>query len=169
MKTKIFDTREFREMWTSGVPQSEIARRLGVSKPGVYSAAKRYGYPARDGVDATVTRSGKIVKRWSAAESEHLTVLIGKGVSYDGIAEDMRRSQATVWRWVRNLGLQRPKVEPAPIATPGTAPKPVDTTLPGRLRATTSHNQRAQIADEMGWTQAQVQQRYHRVMAGGAI
>ena len=107
--------------------------------------------------------------------------MIADGCGYEEIGVRLGRSRYSVTDRSIRLGVNRKtnkerkeaelrnritsRNRPTVAATPDA---PADTSLAGQLRAST-YADRARIAAEQGWTTVQVQQRYHRAMAGEAV
>ena len=118
--------------------------------------------------------------RWTDEETEKLRRLFEMDFTYEAISRTMGRSVATISDHLRRMGLSRRErrtmVQPRPASVQARpAPEadleePVDTSLGGRLRDTKGrYAALAEIAEAQGWTQVQVQQRYHRAMRGEAV
>ncbi|WP_386681868.1 hypothetical protein [Loktanella sp. R86503] len=160
------DTPEIRAMWDAGKPQRSIAAVLGVPDYVVSELAKRCGYPQR------ATRIGaKSGTFWSDEDKAKAIDMRRQGCTQTEIAVAVDRSVSSVGSVLRAAGLTTRK----PVVHRGrdlraAAPKPKDLSLGGRLRDTKgSYAMLSQIAAKQGWTQTQVQQRYHRAMAGEAV
>lgn len=160
------DSPEIREMWDAGKPQRSIAAALGVPDYAVAALAKRCEYPHR----ATLrgTKGGTF---WSDEDKAAAIDMRRKGCTQTEIAVAVDRSVSSVGSVLRAAGLTSAK----PVAHCGriqraAAPKPKDLSLGGRLRDTKgSYAMLSKIAAKQGWTQTQVQQRYHRAMSGEAV